>query len=132
MELELLYQASPYRGEEDLVFGHPHTGKPLDRSRLLRRFKTALKRAGVPEVRFHDLRYTFGTRMAAQGVPMRTLHEWMGHRDNQTTLGYPDYAPATNEVDQVNAAFGTNRGTSLNATQVNSGQENSASIDVMG
>lgn len=34
----------------------------------------------------HDLRHTFGTRIAAAGVPMRTLQEWMGHRDYRTTL----------------------------------------------
>jgi integrase len=38
------------------------------------RFKKALKRAGITRlVRFHDLRHTFGTQMAAIGVPMRTL-----------------------------------------------------------
>ena len=32
--------------------------------------------------------------MAAAGVPMRTLQEWMGHRDFKTTMIYADYAPA--------------------------------------
>lgn len=105
-ELEALFQASAYTSDEDLVFGHPHTGHPLDRSLLLKRFKRALRRAGVREVRFHDLRHTFGTRMAAAGVPIRTLQEWMGHRDYKTTLIYADYAPAANEAELVNAAFG--------------------------
>jgi integrase len=60
---------------------------------LLKRYKATLKRAKVRPVRFHDLRHTFGTRMAAQGVPMRTLQEWMGHRDFATTLIYADFAP---------------------------------------
>ncbi len=111
-ELELLFQRSSYQSDEDLVFAHPHSGKPMDRSQLLKRFKGALKRAGVREVRFHDLRHTFGTRMAAAGVPMRTLQEWMGHRDFKTTLIYADYAPAANEADLVNAAFA--RGASIN------------------
>ncbi len=51
--------------------------------------------------RFHDLRHTFGTAMAAAGVPMRTLQEWMGHRDIETTQRYADYAPNAREAELV-------------------------------
>lgn len=74
-------------------------------------------------VRFHDMRHTFGTKMAAAGVPMRILQEWMGHRDYKTTLIYADYAPASNEVELVNAAFSTEgpkEGPKLSETQVDS------------
>jgi integrase len=53
-ELELLFQASAYQDEQDLVFCHPHTGKPLDRGQVAKRFKASLRRAGVREVRFHE------------------------------------------------------------------------------
>ncbi|MGI8731109.1 MAG: tyrosine-type recombinase/integrase [Solirubrobacteraceae bacterium] len=53
----------------------------------------------------HDLRHTFGTTMAAQGVPMRALQEMMGHRDFKTTLVYADYAPSAPEAEWVEAAF---------------------------
>ena len=43
--------------------------------------------------------------MAAAGVPMRTLQEWMGHRDMATTQRYADYAPKR-EVEMVDRAFG--------------------------
>jgi site-specific recombinase XerD len=43
--------------------------------------------------------------MAAQGVPMRTLQEMMGHRDFKTTLIYADYAPSAREAEWVEAAF---------------------------
>ena len=105
-ELDRLFQDSATQGDDDLVFAHPATGKPIDRSRLLKRFKAALRRAEIREVRFHDLRHTFGTRMAAQGGPMRTLQEWMGHRDFATTLIYADFAPnATQEAAWVEEAF---------------------------
>jgi len=57
------------------------------------------------EIRFHDLRHTFGTRMAAAGVPLRTLQEWMGHRDFKTTLIYADYQPSEREAELVERAF---------------------------
>nr|MBA2767192.1 site-specific integrase [Solirubrobacterales bacterium] len=50
-------------------------------------------------------RRTFGTRMAGRGIPMRTLQEWMGHRDIQTTQRYADYAPNPREVEMAEAAF---------------------------
>jgi integrase len=104
-ELDRLHRDTVYYGDEALVFGHPHTGKPIDRSKLRKRFKAALAEAGVRDVRFHDLRHTFGTRMAAEGVPMRVLQELMGHRDFKTTLIYADYAPSAHEAEWVEAAF---------------------------
>jgi integrase len=105
-ELDLLHQATDAGADDHLVFAHPATGRPIDRSRLLKRFKAALRGAEVREVRFHDLRHTFGTRMAAQGVPMRTLQEWMGHRDFKTTLIYSDYSPSEREAEWIEQAFG--------------------------
>jgi integrase len=99
-------KGSLYPRDDDLVFCHPQLGVPLDRSKLLKRFKTAARAARLGNVRFHDLRHTFGTRMAAAGVPMRTLQEWMGHRDFKTTLIYADYAPSAQEREFVERAFG--------------------------
>lgn len=109
-ELQRLHDSSPFRTDQDLVLAHPRSrkpGTPLDGSRVLKRFKAAVRRAGVRDVRFHDLRHTFGTRMAAAGVPMRTLQEWMGHRDFGTTLVYADYAPSEREAEWVEEAFAT-------------------------
>ena len=71
-------------------------------------FQRALEAGGVRKVRFHDLRHTFGTRMAAAGVPMRTLQEWMGHRDFRTTLIYADYAPGARGRSRQRRVPGTN------------------------
>lgn len=105
--LEALSRRSAHTADDELVFGDPTTGRPLERAALMRRYRRTLRAAGVdPTHRFHDLRHTFGTRMAAQGVPMRTLQEWMGHRDIQTTQRYADYAPSPeHERDLVAQAF---------------------------
>jgi integrase len=104
-ELERHLKRTAYSGDQDMVFCHPHTGNPLDASKLRKRYKKALKRAGLRPVRFHDLRHTFGTRCAAEGVPMRILQEWMGHRDIKTTEIYADYAPSPHEADLIERAF---------------------------
>jgi integrase len=54
-----------FTGEDDLVFPGDDGGY-LDDSALRRRYKAALKRAGLRPLRFHDLRHTFGTRMIAK------------------------------------------------------------------
>ena len=57
------------------------------------------------EVRFEDLRHTFGTRLAAGGVPIRTIQEWMGHEDIRTTQIYAAYEPREHEAEAVTKAF---------------------------
>ncbi len=104
-ELKKHKERSAYATDEALVFCHPETGEPLDRSKLTRRFKQATRRAEVREITYHELRHTFGTRMAAAGVPLRTLQYWMGHADSKTTQIYAHYQPAENEAEIVDRAF---------------------------
>jgi integrase len=105
-ELERPYKQSCRQGDDHLVFANPTTGNPLDKSALRRRYRKALNAAKLDEAHtFHHLRHTFGTRMAAAGVSMRTLQEWMGHRDIATTQLYADYAPSAHEAGLVAAAF---------------------------
>jgi integrase len=104
-ELDRWSQRTLYGADDNLVFAHPQSGRPLDRTKLTRRFKAACGDAGVRAVRFHDLRHTFATRLAASGQPMRTIQEFLGHADSKTTQIYAHYAPSANEVEMVNAAF---------------------------
>jgi integrase len=105
-ELRAHHLRSHFPGEDDLVFASPLSGEVLPHGPLVRRFRKALKAAGVRKIRFHDLRHTFGTRMAASpDVAMREVQEWMGHRDYRTTLIYADYEPGGKKSDLVEAAF---------------------------
>jgi integrase len=120
-ELDRLYKVSRHQGDGDLVFAHPLTGGPLPKANVTRRMRAALKAADLDSShRFHDLRHTFGTRMAAAGVPMRTLQEWMGHKDLATTQIYADYAPSDLEAELIAAAFarGSNRGSNLSESKL--------------
>jgi integrase len=121
--LDRLYKQSERQGDGDLVFGDPVTGEPLGHRRMYERLRAALRAAGLDETfGFHTLRHSYGTALAAKGVPMRTIQEWMGHRDIQTTQRYADYCPNPGERDIVEAAFarGTNPGTNLRAPASNS------------
>lgn len=109
-ELESHLGRSAYTADSDLVLCHPDTGNPYDASKLRKRFKSAVAAAGIRPIRFHDLRHTFGTQMAAAGAPLRHIQEWMGHRDYKTTLIYADYAPDPSQGARwAEAAFGVHR-----------------------
>ncbi len=45
----------------------------------------ALKKAGLPDIRFHDLRHSAASLMAARGVSQRTVMEILGHTQMATT-----------------------------------------------
>jgi integrase len=104
-ELDRWSKRSAYTSETSLVFAHPQTGKPLDRTKVTRRFQEACTDARVTVITFHQLRHTFATRMAAQGVPLRKLQEWLGHADIKTTQIYMHYTPDAHEVALVNQGF---------------------------
>jgi site-specific recombinase XerD len=102
------------------VFADPAGGGPLDKGATLYRHRKVLKAAALePAHNLHGLRHTFGTRMAAAGVPMRTLQEWMGHRHLSTTQLYADYAPSPHEAAMVARAFerGSVRGSVLSESE---------------
>ena len=65
--------------DNNLVFSS-QAGTPLIRRNVLRDFKTALKRAGLPRaVRFHDLRHAHATLMLRAGVPLKIASGRLGH-----------------------------------------------------
>ena len=110
-ELDRLFKALGGPDDDALVFRDPITGGTLDKAANLRRYRKVLKAAALDETHnLHGLRHTFGTRMAAAGVPMRVLQEWMGHRDISTTQRYADYAPSQHESDLMERAWGSDGG----------------------
>ena len=104
-ELDRWSRRTLYNSEVDLDFAHPHTGRPIDRSKVTRGFQEACRSAGVRVIKFHDLRHTFATRLAAHGEPLRAIQEYLVHADAKTTQIYAHYAPSAHEVERVDAAF---------------------------
>jgi integrase len=72
--------------ENGLIFAS-ETGDPLDRRYITtHRFKPLLKRAGLPQIRFHDLRHTCATLLLGRNVNPKIVSEMLGHASIAITL----------------------------------------------
>ena len=61
-------------------------------------FKDTLKKAGLPDIRFHDLRHTAATLMLQQGTHPKIVQERLGHSDISLTLNtYSHVLPSMQE-----------------------------------
>ena len=87
-------------GDSPLVFPSP-TGGPISPDSVLHMLHRVLKRAGLPRVRFHDLRHTFATLALQNGVDVKTVSGMLGHFSAGFTLD--TYAHVTT-VSQRQAA----------------------------
>ena len=66
-------------------------GKPYGNVR--KSFATALKKSGITNFRFHDLRHTFASQLVMSGVDLNTVRELMGHKSLEMTLRYSHLSP---------------------------------------
>jgi integrase len=72
--------------DDALVFPS-QIGTPMDPNNLVNRsFKLLLKRAGLPQIRFQDLRHTFATLMLKGGEHPKIVQEILGHANISITL----------------------------------------------
>jgi integrase len=89
----------------DLVF-IGRDGAHVDLDTLGDRFGAAQSRAGIePQRELRQMRNTFGTVCAANGVPLRTIQEWMGHASITTTEIYASFMPRDKDAAIIEAAF---------------------------
>jgi integrase len=93
--------------ENNLVF--PNTaGKPYDASNIINQFHKALERAGLPRIRFHELRHTCASLLLTQDVPMKVVQEILGHSDYYLTANtYSHVIPELKReaADRLDALF---------------------------
>lgn len=72
--------------DHGLVFCQPN-GKPLHAHNIVQRdFRRVTRRAGVPRIRFHDLRHSHATLLLQQGVHPKIVQERLGHATIGITL----------------------------------------------
>src|SRR5215210_6160966 len=89
--LDDVWKATRYRADDDLVFGHPLIGTPVDPTKLSRDYmRPALKAARItkPFRPWHDLRHTALTHEAAAGNPHAYVQAKAGHSESTITDRY--------------------------------------------
>jgi integrase len=85
-------------------------GTPLDAQKIVNRhFKPLLKRAGLPDIRWHDLRHTYATLLLSRGTHPTYVQKSLGHASVQLTLDrYSHWMPSMghNTAKGIDEALG--------------------------
>jgi hypothetical protein len=92
-------EESEYVACEGTFNGNPHgvfttpTGAPLNGRVVLSAFQRKLTDAGLPKVRFHDLRHSCSSLLRAKGISPRVVREQLGHPGPLDDTALPQSAP---------------------------------------
>jgi integrase len=80
-----------------------HNDRPVSWTVLKYHWTRARKAAGLSNVRFHDLRHTFGSRLRAAGVSFEDRQDLLGHKSQQMTTHYsaPDISRLLEAAEKV-------------------------------
>ena len=96
---QLILLRSRQRLDTKLIFPSPITGGLRDPSSVTRKLHRMQKRAGVPQIRFHDLRHSFATLSLEQGMDIKTVSHMLGHTDAGFTMN--TYMHVTDNMQQT-------------------------------
>jgi integrase len=70
-------------------------GRPLSKWQLHERLWGTARRAGLREIRWHDLRHSFASQLVIAGVPIVQVQQWLGHTTIAMTMRYAHLAPGS-------------------------------------
>lgn len=96
---QLIILRSRQRLNTKLIFPSPITNGYRDPSSITRKLHRMQKRAGVPQIRFHDLRHSFATLSLEQGMDIKTISHMLGHTDAGFTMN--TYMHVTDSMQQT-------------------------------
>jgi integrase len=99
-QLEAKLQIGAAWQEHDLVFC-TSLGTPLIPNRALELFKRLLKKAGLPDMRLHDLRHSIATILLSMGVHPKVVQELLGHNQISMTMDTYSHVLPTMQRDAM-------------------------------
>jgi integrase len=94
-------------GEEEYIALPDPNGKPL--KSIKRSFHTALKKAGIKDFRWHDLRHTSASHLLMRGASLKTVQEHLGHTSIAMTQRYSHLSKefVREDIQRLNGLCGT-------------------------
>ena len=96
--VDLLIQEHDRHPDSPCLFPSPVTGEMYHPDSVVKLHEKILKDAGLPHIRFHDLRHTFATTALQNGVDVKTVSSMLGHYDAGFTLR--TYTHATRQMQE--------------------------------
>ncbi len=98
-QYEQRQEAGPLWDEQDLVFCNS-VGRPIEVGNMLRRsFRPLLAKAGLPQIRFHDVRHSCATLLLTMEVHPKVVQERLGHSQISVTLDMYSHVLPTLQED---------------------------------
>ena len=93
-------------GNRDFVFVSDLTlDSPVSERPIREAFKVAVEEAGLKPIKMYNLRHSFGTTLARNGIDIRTIQALMRHDRLSTTEQYMAYSPRPDLADQIARAL---------------------------
>ena len=81
-------------------------GKPFQPDYVTRKFPKLLKAAGMPKIRFHELRHSAASNLLNLGFSLKDVQEWLGHSDIKTTANIYGHLDAKRKLSMAEALSG--------------------------
>ena len=83
----------------EYVFVNPRTGTGWSNTKFGEQWIKIREKAGLPNLKFHDLRHTVATRLLKENVPIPIVRDLLAHSDIKTTMIYNQ----TDSLDMMHA-----------------------------